>query len=179
MPPHSRQSHIFKRAFAHLMMHDSFSLLFMPNDFVWVAVKAGWSCACVAERRWSRIRGQGRVTVWRCDWQANGDGWGRGGWRCKGLRLIEWSYWWLEGGRTRTVLCLNTERESKYWQTGRKTDKDTQKTNNAGHETIFVMSCSDNRGSYGHCSLENEVTLCHRHNECCQNTPLMVAEHKL
>lgn len=83
MPPHSRQSHIFKRAFAHLMMHDSFSLLFMPNDSVWVAVKAGWSCACVAERRWSRIRGQGRVTVWNCYWQANGDGWG---WGVEGAR---------------------------------------------------------------------------------------------
>lgn len=66
MPPHSRQSHIFKRAFAHLMMYECFSLLFMPNDSVWVAVKAGWSCTCVAERRWSRIRGQGRVTVWNC-----------------------------------------------------------------------------------------------------------------
>lgn len=46
MPPHSRHSHIFKRAFAHLMMPDSFSALFMPTDSVWAAVQTGWSC-CV------------------------------------------------------------------------------------------------------------------------------------
>lgn len=90
MPPHSRHSQIFKRAFAHLMMHDSFSVLFMPTNCVWVAVQTGWICVCVSERRWSGIGGQGRVSVWNCYWQADGGGWGSGwGWGCKRLRLIK------------------------------------------------------------------------------------------
>lgn len=72
MPPHSRHSHIFKRAFAHLMMHDSFSVLFMPTDCVW---------------RWSRI---GRPGKSDCVKLLLTGKWGvLGGWGCKGLRLIK------------------------------------------------------------------------------------------
>lgn len=116
MPPHSRQSHIFKRAFAHLMMHECFSLLFMPNDTVWVAVKAWWSCACVAERRWSRIR---RVTATDSEMVVGGVEVVR----VQGTETIkEWSYWWLKGNSIRNNSALIRKRSVNwnYRQTDRR-----------------------------------------------------------
>lgn len=57
MPQHSRQSQIFKRAFAHLMMHDSFSVLFM------LAV-CGWGCRLDGERESVCVYGKEMEQAW-------------------------------------------------------------------------------------------------------------------
>lgn len=90
MPQHSRQSQIFKRAFAHLMMHDSFSVLFM------LAV-CGWGCRLDGEREcvclWERDGAGLRAgEEWLCETATDrqmGVGRGGRGWGCKGPRLLK------------------------------------------------------------------------------------------
>lgn len=87
-------------------------------------------CLCVAERRWSRIRGQGGVTVWNCYRQADGGGC-RSGVRVQRTEANkEWRFWlWLNGSCTgnssvliRKRICrfrLGTERRRDGRQTHR------------------------------------------------------------
>lgn len=91
MPPHSRQSQIFKRAFAHLMMHDSFSVLFM------LAV-CGWGCrldgesVCVFTGMDGDGAGLRAGEEWLCETATDrqmGVGGGGRGWGCKGPRLLK------------------------------------------------------------------------------------------
>ncbi len=126
MPPLSRHSHTFKRAFAHLMMHDSFSVLFMPTDSVWVAVQTGWSCVCVCGREEvEQDRGPGKSDCVKLLLTGK---WGVG----KGLRVQgtetnkEWSYWRLKGSCTRNSSVLIGKRISrvKVW-TDRWKDRQT------------------------------------------------------
>lgn len=160
MPPHSRHSHIFKRAFAHLMMHDSF-FSSIHADWLCVGGCAGWMelCVRVAETRWSRIGGQRRVTVWNCYWQANGSVWA--GVRVQGTETNkEWSCWRLMRSCTRksSILIEKGSVRSRQGRTDRQTDtlRQTRGTiqiitiklanesvqwHNTGIETIVLLMC--------------------------------------
>ena len=93
MPPHSRHSRIFKRAFAHLMMHDSFSALFMLTDCV-----RGWLCrldGAVRVRACVRLRGGGAELGAREEWlceTATDRQMGVGGWGSGGEGVRDWGY---------------------------------------------------------------------------------------